>query len=120
MRTVIIGIAVALTMTGCTIERTVVQEQTTTTQSDYYAPDEDAFIESVVAVSGPLLVPRSDVLESGWITCDGIDLGASRSDIEDIILSSASSEAGVTFLTAIFASAVLYLCPEYSFMIEGY
>ena len=130
MKTIIIGLAAATAMTGCTIERTVVQTpETTTTQTatppeEYRLPAtasvEDDFINSVIAVSGPLLVPQSEVLETGWATCEGIDSGITEQEIKQVILDSSRTEDDVVFLTSIFGSAVLYLCPEYSWMIDGY
>jgi len=132
MKPAIISTIAILALTGCTIERTVVQEPTTTTEATtttteapvYEIPatasSEDDFISLIIQVYGPLPVSRAEVIATGWMTCDGLDSGVTQAEVEQIILSSADSEDSILFLTSIFGSAVLHLCPQYSWMIEGY
>lgn len=133
MKLAAIGLATAVTLTGCTIERTVIEQPTTTSaapttteapRSGYRIPEtasaEDEFIAIIVQVYGPLPVSRAEVIETGWITCQGLDAGVTQSQVEQMILDSASTEDSVLFLTAVFGAAVLYLCPEYAWMLDKY
>lgn len=128
------GLAAAVLLAGCTIERTVIEQPTTTSaaptttteapRSGYRIPEtasaEDEFIAIIVQVYGPLPVSRYEVIETGWITCDGLDAGVTQTEVEQMILESATTEDSVLFLTAVFGAAVLYLCPEYAWMLDKY
>lgn len=132
MKLVATGVIAAITLTGCTIERTVIEQPTTTSEAPapttappvYRIPEtasaEDAFIDVIIEVYGPLPVPRSEVIATGWITCEGLDAGVTQTEVENMILEAADTEDSVMFLGTIFGAAILHLCPEYAWMLDKY
>lgn len=132
MKTLLLGAAAAVIMSGCTIERTVVQEPepTTTTEAPtpttekpepaYELDTEDMFIDVILQAYGPLPVSREEVIKSGWMICDGLDSGISQAEVEQIIIDSAGSDDSLLFLASIFASAVIWLCPQHAWMMDSY
>lgn len=127
-----------LALASCTIERTVIQEATTTTP-DVTQPattpaptrppttpppavDETGFILSVNA-NAPITIGLADseLLNSGWITCDGFASGLTLTDVAIAISESSDGDPEIEeMLQWIAVSAVVYLCPEYGYIMEGY
>jgi len=120
----------AFLLAGCTIERTVVQEPTTeppTTQADSAPPatqsesDERGFI-SATHEQSPMtaVLPDSDLLDSGYATCEGFASGLTLDDVVVAISNSAEGDAEIEdMLQWIAVNAVVYLCPEFSHKMES-
>lgn len=132
MKLVATGVIAAIALTGCTIERTVIEQPTTTSEAPapttappvYRIPEtasaEDDFIEVIIEVYGPLPASRAEVIETGWITCEGLDAGVTQSQVEQMILEAATTEDSVLFLATVFGAAIIHLCPEYAWMLDKY
>lgn len=106
-----------LALTGCTVERTIVEPAATSTtrvveqKPQSLGIDEEGFIAFIESETGPLLVPESSVLETGYMVCDTARKGATYQEFEEMIYSSADDYEGRQFLTYITASALAFLCP---------
>lgn len=113
------GIIALVALTSCTIERTIVQEPTTTTTS-YSAPptterswrvDEEGFLNSIESEYGPLGTTTAMALETGYEVCAHLDSGGSPYELEQMIYDSSTDVDSVEFLSYVTASAVIFLCP---------
>lgn len=62
----------------------------------------------------------SDLLDMGWAVCDVLDDGYDLNDIIDYFVyeSDFSTEEEFEALGIVVGGAVVYLCPEYSYMID--
>lgn len=116
------GALVLVALTGCTIERTIVQEPTTTTSppTTQYTPpattpsvvvDEAGFLNSIEAEHGDLAGSERLVLDTGYAVCDHLDAGGTTETLDDMIYRSASDAESLEFLSFVTAAAVVFLCP---------
>lgn len=123
MKRIVIAAVAVTAITGCTIERTVVEQAATTTEApsrstapadlpDYYEPDESGFLAFIEQESGPILVPAADLFETGYMVCDLAAQGATAQDFSELIWDSVSDEEGYNFLATVTAAALGFLCPE--------
>ena len=117
------ALTVAL-MVGCTVERTIVQEPSPTTIPAETTPepaesDEDGFLASLHS-QVPITRGIDDLtlLDSAWAVCTAISNGATLDDIASTIIASASDAESEDMLTWVSVYAVMYLCPEYSYIME--
>lgn len=128
-----IGVLGIIALTGCTIERTVVQEATTTTVATvtsspsptYQRPItgttvENRFIKAVYDLYGPLYGAEPDAIETGYGVCEALDNGMSASGLETAIMESATDQDGVDLLSAITVAAIAHFCPWYSGIFDIY
>lgn len=118
----VIGAVAVVALTGCTIERTIVQEATTTTSppiTQYVPPvttlpvggDEIGFINSIENTHGDLAGSEQLALDTGYAVCAQLDAGTSPEVIKQAILQSATDADSVEFLSYVTAAAVVFLCP---------
>lgn len=120
----LVGVLTLVLLTGCTIERTVVQETTTTTVASppttQYTPpttspslviDESGFLNAIEAEHGDITGSEKLMLDTGYLVCGHLDAGGSLSTLEDLIYQSATDLDSVEFLSFVTASAVVFLCP---------
>lgn len=116
------GAFVLVALTGCTIERTIVQEAPTTTSppTTQYTPpptspplraDEAGFLNAIEAEHGDLAGSEQLALDTGYKVCEHLDAGGSREMLEDMIYQSATDAESLDFLSFVTASAVVFLCP---------
>jgi len=119
----LIAIASFALLTSCTVERTIVQPAETTqpsAPSTYPTADkEDLFVETIEEMDGKsVYVSDAELLETGYLICDGLDAGQTIEDLMAVITSAASSADGLNFLTIIAASAITFLCPWHQDLVE--
>lgn len=64
----------------------------------------------------------SDLLDMGWGVCDVLDEGYTLDDIADELIynSDLSTETEFEAVGIIMAGAVMYLCPEYEYMVDDF
>ena len=130
------ALTVAL-MVGCTVERTIVQEPAPTTIPAETTPettpaptqppttpapaggDEDGFLASLHS-QVPITRGIDDLtlLDTAWAVCTAISGGATLDDIASTIIASASSAESEDMLTWVSVYAVMYLCPEYDYIMD--
>jgi hypothetical protein len=86
--------------------------------------DEELFLDAVNEYGNDIIFSTSDadLLELGWSVCGVLDQGYDINDIVDELLynSSLSTEEEFAAVGTIVGGAVLYLCPEYAYMIDEY
>lgn len=87
---------------------------TTSDFYSYYSPTEEQFIAGVYDLyPGTIYVADQDLLNTGYAFCDALRSGMSAEEASLLVLSSAGGDAdSIRFLTAIDASAVVWLCPD--------
>jgi len=95
------------------------------TYPDTYSSSSSAdqgFLDGIKAIhDGPVYVPDSDLLETGYIVCDGLRSGLTGDDaINTMIESSEGDQDTYEFLATITAAAVTFLCPDQSYKFNGY
>lgn len=128
---ILIGAVALVALTGCTIERTIVQEATTTTSppSTQYTPpttaplvggDEVGFINAIEAEHGDLAGSEQLAIDTGYAVCSQLDAGTSLRDIENMIYQSATDSDSVDFLSYVTAAAVVFLCPWHTGAFSNY
>lgn len=138
MKKIALAALTGVTLIGCTVERTVIQEPATTPAPDTTtvkttpaptrppttpapAADETGFILSV-NTNAPITfgIPDSELLSSGWATCDGFADGLNLNDVATAITDSSGGDPEIEdMLSWIAVSAVIYLCPQYSYIMES-
>ena len=86
--------------------------------------DEYLYLDAVNEYGNSIIrsASDSDLLDMGWSVCDVLDMGYDINDIADefIYNSTLSTEAEFAALGTIVGGAVLYLCPEYAYMIDEF
>ena len=139
MKKIIIATSILLTLTACgsktvyvtstevpnspeTTEKVVkTTDAPIATPAPTQAPavwnDEDEFIADIYnANSGPIYLEDYDMIETGYVVCEGLRGGMSGYDALDAIVSSSEGNAGVEeLLTNVVASAVVNFCPEQAY-----
>ena len=140
MKKIIIATSILLTLTACgskTVYVTSTEAPDTTvkvvkttdapiaTPAPTQAPaawnDEDEFIADIYnANSGPIYLEDYNMIETGYVVCEGLRSGMSGYDALDAIVSSSEGNAGVEeLLTNIVASAVVNFCPEQAYKFDN-
>ena len=140
MKKIIIATSILLTLTACgskTVYVTSTEAPDTTvkvvkttdapiaTPAPTQAPaawnDEDEFIADIYnANSGPIYLEDYNMIETGYVVCEGLRSGISGYDALDAIVSSSEGNAGVEeLLTNIVASAVVNFCPEQAYKFDN-
>ncbi len=86
--------------------------------------DEELFLDAVSVYGNDITdyMSDSDLLEMGWTVCDVLDEGYTLDDIVNEFLynSTLSTEEEFAAVGTIVGGAVVYLCPEYSYMIDEF
>ena len=142
MKKIVLAALTGVILVSCTIERTVIQEATTTapatTQPEITAAperqnptlppttpapvggDETSYLRELHNMS-PITRDIDDytLTTTGWAVCDGIASGATLNDLADMILASATDESGQDMLTWVTVLAVTHLCPQYSYVMDN-
>lgn len=139
MKKIALAALTGVILIGCTVERTVIQEPATTPAPDTTtvettaaptqppttpAPaggDEASFIYTVNTYAPITLgLPDSELLSSGWATCDGFASGLTLGDVAIAISDSSGGDPEIEdMLSWIAVSAVMYLCPQYEYIMES-
>ena len=140
MKKIALAALTGVILTSCTIERTVIQEATTTapatTQPEITATpttlppttpapvttDEKLYIRELHQASPDTRdLPEDELIETGWAVCGAIANGSTLDDLADMIIASASDDRGQKMLQYVTVYAVLYLCPQYDYIMDdGY
>lgn len=119
------GIAVALSLSACTVERVVVPEIETATvpttefvppTTEYRMTQEDKemlFIDFVVETYGSLPNTKDEVLETGYLVCSNLASGTTIDELSQMIGAASETQDSINYLSAITAAAIGFLCPEY-------
>lgn len=132
MKTTAVGFLLALTLTGCTIERTVVQEPTETTSTSIVeitaAPtqppkprtSESEFIDAMHSSSpDSKLVGDSMLIDTGRATCEAFESGLTLTDVLITIIDSSDGDESVQeLLQWVTVNAIIYLCPKFIYLAE--
>jgi len=83
---------------------------------------EDEFLWAVGDMNNDIIdySSDSDLLDMGWAVCDVLDDGYDINDIIDYFLyeSDFSTEEEYEAIGIVIGGAVIYLCPEYAYMID--
>jgi hypothetical protein len=127
MKTAIIIVG-ALALTGCTVERTIVQEATTvpaettpiTTPPKQYGGQgqrEDTFIGFLVSTYDMPPILTDQALETGYGICDMADSGATATDFVALLVASGGTES--EFIAGVIVGALTFLCPEHQFILDS-
>lgn len=86
--------------------------------------DEDEFLFAVNDMDNSVIAytSDSDLLDMGWAVCQVLDDGFTLEDIvnEFIYNSDLSTEEEFEAVGIIMGGAVIYLCPEYAYMIDQF
>lgn len=84
--------------------------------------DEELFLNSIDLYGNDITdyMSDADLLDMGWTTCDVLDQGYTLEDIANELVynSDLSTEEEFAAVGTIVGGAVVYLCPEYSYMID--
>lgn len=111
-----------LLLTGCTVERTIVVEPTTThtptTQVASY-DSETVFLDFIREQFGDITGLEIEILKAGWRTCENADYGWTAQDFSDDIASVASNDESMRLLAAVVAGALNFLCPQHRYLLDG-
>lgn len=116
-------------LVGCTSVYEVAPSTTATTftpakprptQPPIESTDEAGFIRATHDKAPMTIVlPDSDLLDSGYATCEGFASGMSLEDVVTVISDTAAGDAEIEdMLQWIAVNAVVYLCPEYAYKVE--
>lgn len=122
------GIIAFFALTGCTIERTIVEQAPTTTQTaTTIAPttqspatqppiqtrraDEEGFIAWIRSEVEGTYGLESTMLETGYMVCDLAENGTTMEELAAVVVQSATDAEGEFFLNTVVASALVFLCP---------
>ena len=124
----LIGTLAILSLAGCTVERTIVQEPATTTESlgqPTSAPtleggDERGYLTYVKTNFGPVGVEDQLLLDTGWSVCSQFSDGADLYDMEQRVYDISDSYESAELLSLVVAASILYLCPEFTYLVESY
>ena len=83
--------------------------------------DEEEFIYDIYSeTSGPIYLEDQDMIDTGYVVCDGLRSGMSGYDALDAIVSSSGGIASVEeLLTNVVASAVVNFCPEQAYKFDN-
>lgn len=72
------------------------------------------FIEVFISLTGPLLVPEQDLIDTAISTCDFLRNGGTAYDIADAIATNPDPD----FISALVAAAITVLCPDQQYKID--
>lgn len=126
MKKAFISMAAILAVTGCTIERTIVEQAPTTTEvatttqppvtqppvtSPVRRANETGFIASIEMEVGSMSGMESEAIEVGYTICNLAENGTTLEELAMIALESATDADGLFFLNTVTASALAFLCP---------
>lgn len=112
-----------LALTGCTIERTIVEQPPTTipttpaptTQPPQTVPpqraDEEGFLAWIRSEVSYTYGLEETMLETGYMVCDLAENGTTLEELSAVVVQSASDAEGEFFLNTVVASALAFLCP---------
>ena len=83
--------------------------------------DEEEFIYDIYSeTSDPIYLEDQDMIDTGYVVCDGLRSGMSGYDALDAIVSSSGGIASVEeLLTSVVASAVVNFCPEQAYKFDN-
>ena len=83
--------------------------------------DEDEFIYDIEnTYNSPIYLDEQDMIETGYVTCDGLQSGLSGMDVIQVIISSAEGDSNIEeLLGVIVASAVINFCPEQQYKFDN-
>ena len=125
----LIGTLAVLSLAGCTVERTIVQEPTTTTTEapsntsrlpDLQGGDERGYLTYIKTNFGPTGVEDQLLLDTGWAVCSQFADGADLYDMEKRVYENSTSYESAELLSLVVASSIVYLCPEFVYLLESY
>jgi hypothetical protein len=98
--------------TEATTTTTTLPRPVPTTYGDYQS-EYDLFLMSVYDMYGSrIYVSDSDLIDTGIAVCNSLWAGSTADDVIATLASSAEGVDSMEFLSAITASAVLYICPD--------
>lgn len=127
MKTAIATITTVALLTGCTIDRRTVVTETTSppttetpaTNSQSYT-DEDKFIAGVDELHiGPIYSTDRELIETGRGVCDAAYNGVTAQEMSDTAWQASEGDESIyDLLVAITVSAIMFLCPEYTYILE--
>lgn len=82
---------------------------------------EDEFIYDIESSYDlPIYLDEQDMIETGYVTCDGLQAGLSAYDVLEVVTSSAEGDSDIEeLLGTIVASAVVNFCPEQSYKFDN-
>ena len=83
--------------------------------------DEEEFLYDIYSeTSDPIYLEDQDMIDTGYVVCDGLRSGMSGYDALDAIVSSSGGIASVEeLLTNVVASAVVNFCPEQAYKFDN-
>lgn len=125
----LIGTLAVLSLAGCTVERTVVQEATTTTTEapSLVSPppalpggDERGYLTYIKTQFGPVGADDQLLLDTGWSVCSQFADGADLYDMEQRVYESSSDYNSAELLSIVVVSSILFLCPEFAYLLDTY
>ena len=125
MKKIVLGLTVAALLTGCGTA-TSPSSEPTDTYTDYAASDtttspEDEFLYDVHSVHNSRVDSKDDawLIESGYTVCETLAAGYTVLDIAAMMSEAGLDSAGNEGVAALVAAAVVNLCPEYQYQLEG-
>ena len=83
--------------------------------------DEDEFIVDIEnTYNSPIYLDEQDMIETGYVTCNGLQSGLSGMDVIQVIIASAEGDSNIEELLGIIvASAVVNFCPEQQYKFDN-
>ena len=83
--------------------------------------DEDEFIYDIENnYDLPIYLDEQDMIETGYVTCDGLQAGLSGMEVIEVVISSAEGDSRIEdLLITIVASAVTNFCPEQQYKFDN-
>lgn len=83
--------------------------------------DEDEFIYDIENnYDLPIYLDEQDMIETGYVTCTGLQSGLSGMEVIDVVVASAEGNSNIEdLLITIVASAVTNFCPEQQYKFDN-
>ena len=140
MKKILIATSILLTLTACgskTVYVTSTEAPDTTvkvvkttdapiatpapTQAPAVWNDEDEFIYDIENnYDLPIYLDEQDMIETGYVTCTGLQSGLSGMEVIEVVISSAEGDSRIEdLLITIVASAVTNFCPEQQYKFDN-
>jgi len=82
--------------------------------------DEELYLDAVNGTGNSYILSTSDseLLDYGWTICGLFDDGYGIADIVEVVVENAVTEEEAGAWGSITGAAIVYLCPEYSYLID--
>ena len=85
-----------------------------------YTTEEEFIYDIESSYDLPIYLDEQDMIETGYVTCDGLQAGLSGMEVIEVVISSAEGDSRIEdLLITIVASAVTNFCPEQQYKFDN-